>query len=493
MKKNGFSLAEMMIVLLMIAIALAATAPMITRKISRDRTSGKVFEKLNVDPENGVEYIKGRNQRIYMNARPNGYVGIRETSENIPLNSVLFGYNLLEDLASSTNVVGIGFGTKNDAGSVAIGYNAQALAKYSIALGRNSLAKNSMSLLDNYAIAIGSDAQATHGGTISIGYNAQTTAQNAIAIGRFAKATEVGSTAIGYNAQAVEKRIVVANRYPIYSTAIGYNAQVNGKYSTAIGYNARALLNHTIVLGTADDTVYIPGNLVVNHSALIGLAGLENDNLYFRAYANEDGRHFSVLNAGDWKGGDSNVYMARDSETGQYFVRVGPYETTRESHRGDYGDNNKISIKYTTNYFSDIRLKNIGSEFTNGLDELNKLKFYHFTFKSDKTKAPHVSVIAQDLQKVFPDSVSKDSKGYLLIRWDEMFYAAINGIKELNNKVNSLAQNVQNITNDLINLKTITEQQQVKIDKQEKIISEQQTELKSLEARIARLEHKNKE
>ena len=44
----GFSLAEMMVVLLVVAIALAATAPMITRKVSRER-SDKIFDILNVD------------------------------------------------------------------------------------------------------------------------------------------------------------------------------------------------------------------------------------------------------------------------------------------------------------------------------------------------------------------------------------------------------------------------------------------------------------
>lgn len=78
--------------------------------------------------------------------------------------------------------------------------------------------------------------------------------------------------------------------------------------------------------------------------------------------------------------------------------------------------------------------KNIGNTYTSGLEELNQLKFYHFTFKNDKDKTPQVGVIAQDLQKVFPQAVSKDDGGWLTIRWDEMFYAAINAIKELNTK-----------------------------------------------------------
>ena len=43
-------------------------------------------------------------------------------------------------------------------------------------------------------------------------------------------------------------------------------------------------------------------------------------------------------------------------------------------------------------------------------------------------------VIAQDLQKVFPDAVKKGVDGFLTIRMEDMFYAVINAIKELDIK-----------------------------------------------------------
>ena len=202
-KRKGFSLVEMMVVMLLIAVVLAASAPMITRKVSRER-SDKIFDMLGTDPNNAVEYVKGRNQRIFMNGRKDGYVGIVETGVNIPTNSVLFGQNILFPFnyvtkeTSANNLVGIAFGTSNYLNSVAIGYNATAPYK------------------------------------------------------------------------------------------------------------------NTVVLADTNTTVYIPGNLVVNHAALIGRNAGRNDNLYFRPYAQEDGRHFAVLNAGDWKGEDSNVSLDQD-------------------------------------------------------------------------------------------------------------------------------------------------------------------------------------
>lgn len=475
-KRKGFSLVEMMVVMLLIAVVLAASAPMITRKVSRER-SDKIFDMLGTDPNNAVEYVKGRNQRIFMNGRKDGYIGIVETGVSVPVNSVLFGQNTL--FPSANNLVGIGFGTSNYLNSVAIGYKASANTD-SVSIG-NSADGN------EYGVAIGSKAQTRYKNSVAIGYSARTTGENAVAIGASQWSTEAGerSVAIGYGARA---------RYE-NSIAIGANASVMGENSIAIGNNATANYKNTVVLGDSNTTVFIPGNLVVNHAALIGRAAGRNDNLYFRPYAQEDGRHFAVLNAGDWKGDDSNLSMVQDdTDTDKLVVRVGPYSTQTEWWRRDYKDNNRTHINFEdptrgnnpkSHKHSDIRLKNVGEPFTAGLNELEKLNFYHFTFKKDKDQVPQVGVMAQDLQKVFPQAVSKDDGGWLTIRWDEMFYAAINAIKELNTKVCAIAK-------DVTNLKTVTDEHTKTLEAQAQTIEQQQVEIKELTARVEKLEQKRK-
>lgn len=483
-KRKGFSLVEMMVVMLLIAVVLAASAPMITRKVSRER-SDKIFDMLGTDPNNAVEYVKGRNQRIFMNGRKDGYVGIVETGVNIPTNSVLFGQNILSPFnyatkeTSANNLVGIGFGTTNYLNSVAIGYKASANTD-SVTIG-NSASGN------EYGVAIGSNSQTRYKNSVAIGYSARTTGENAVAIGASQWGTKAGerSVAIGYGAGAHYEN----------SIAIGANASVMGENSIAIGNNAIAHYKNTVVLGDSNTTVFIPGNLVVNHAALIGRAAGRNDNLYFRPYAQEDGRHFAVLNAGDWKGNDSNLSMVQDdTDTDKLVVRVGPYSTQTEWWRGDYKDNNRTHINFEdptrgnnpkSHKHSDIRLKNVGEPFTAGLNELEKLNFYHFTFKKDKDQVPQVGVMAQDLQKVFPQAVSKDDGGWLTIRWDEMFYAAINAIKELNTKVCAIAK-------DVTNLKTVTDEHTKTLEAQAQTIEQQQVEIKELTARVEKLEQKRK-
>ena len=98
---------------------------------------------------------------------------------------------------------------------------------------------------------------------------------------------------------------------------------------------------------------------------------------------------------------------------------------------------------------------------------------YNFTFKNDTNKTPQVGVIAQDLQKVFPNAVTKGEDGFLRIRWDEIFYALVNAVKELDTKVEALIKREQ------------------KINELEKQVASLQSDMKKLEKRLAELE-KNK-
>lgn len=81
---------------------------------------------------------------------------------------------------------------------------------------------------------------------------------------------------------------------------------------------------------------------------------------------------------------------------------------------------------------SDIRLKNILNDNNQGLNEIIQLNIKNYIYKNDKEKIVHVGVIAQDLQKIFPNAVKTDKNGYLTIRTEDMFYSMINAIKELN-------------------------------------------------------------
>lgn len=101
---------------------------------------------------------------------------------------------------------------------------------------------------------------------------------------------------------------------------------------------------------------------------------------------------------------------------------------------------------------SDLRLKENISENNDGINSILKLMPYNYVFKDDKQHVQQVGVMAQDLQKVFKNSVKLGHDGYLHIRWDEMFYAAINSVKQMNNKIDKLATDISNIETDIKDL-----------------------------------------
>ena len=106
------------------------------------------------------------------------------------------------------------------------------------------------------------------------------------------------------------------------------------------------------------------------------------------------------------------------------------------------------------------------------MEELNQLKIYDYTFKNDKSKHSQIGVMAQDLQKVFPNSVFEGPDGYLRIRWDEMFFASINAIKELDRKIVSLVNRATKVETQIakleqenISLKTQVDALSVRVEK----------------------------
>ena len=134
-------------------------------------------------------------------------------------------------------------------------------------------------------------------------------------------------------------------------------------------------------------------------------------------------------------------------------------------YRGMSTNRPKEDIKEPGYLTSDARLKNISQQFKGGLAEIKKLNFYHFTFKADELKLPHVGVIAQDLKLVFPNAVSKDQNGFYKIRWDELFFAAINAVKELNSNVNSLVTKINDYNKRVSKLKNDNKLLNAQLDK----------------------------
>ena len=436
---------EMMVVLLIVAIIAAASAPMVTKKLSRSagtNDSPWVFTGLN----NSIAYN--------MNGNDNSTVIIGSTttpanmqgSTRLYIDSgnnashIAFGIN---QTLSGDHIVAIGSLTQAiDGNAIAIGQSAVTATDNSIAIGTSSSAGNRNS--GRWEAGRGS----IYGDTIAIGHDAQT--------------NDYGSIAIGYNAQ-----VNTADTGGDYSIAIGANARANHNFAVALGYNAETRLDRQIVLGDENTMVYIPGSLFVDKSVVLGAKKWAN----VRMRDNTSGGGIAIYNGID---DDDNLQGTHAHLSGM---------------RSDYTfENFKNEFNNLGGYMSDRRLKNVGEKYTAGLSELKKLDFFYFTFKEDKEKTPHVGVIAQDLEKVFPDAVTKGEDGYLRIRLEDMFYAVINAVKELDNKITEIVQKITDINSTIEKQNKTIEEQQKTIDKIQKTMEEQQKVIEKLEKQIKKLD-----
>ena len=317
--------------------------------------------------------------------------------------------------ASATNAgsVAMGFKAKADVGSIAIGEEALSSTSgvwnaYNTAVGHHSLRSTTIG------------AQNTAFGRETLAMN--TTGSQNVAVGNYtlpSNTTGDVNTAIGANAMS-------ANLTGSYNTALGYMAcsNVTGSNKTCIGANSGPSSGSD---WATDDVerVFIGGKPKFNDGAAVLEVHNTSDK---RKYRDDGNRHhidstvvvngnlivkgfvFSTL----WTKGGADIlaFYGHDDDQMEYFNvsrdNGSLMKYYGESGHGYYknGEEQRFNVS-SWSWSSDKRLKYLGTENTSGLDKIRQLKIFNYTFKKDKTKTPHVGVIAQDLQKIFPDAVTK--------------------------------------------------------------------------------------
>ena len=353
--------------------------------------------------------------------------------------------------------------------------NAIAMGASSISSGDGSLSLGSWSEATGYrSVAVGPSAESSSYASVALGSESGASANYAISIGEFSRATEHAAVAIGDQAKAQgSQSVAIGQNSKVnggnYSAALGYSADASGNSAVAIGNNAKAVNNYNTALGYnacqyatgtnktcigansgpksgsswASDSyerVFIGGRSKFNG----GTAVLEVHNTGKNVYAHD---------AGEFSAQDSTVIingnlivkgLISSWIVDRYGNHVTGYRVLERSKEDEQNASLRYSIESSHGFddyfsdggsgFSDRRLKYVGKEFSSGLDKIRQLKVFNYTFKKDKSKTPHVGVIAQDLQKVFPDAVKKGKDGFLTIRFEDMFFTMINAIKELDLK-----------------------------------------------------------
>ena len=591
--KSAYTIAEVMIVLLILTVIFAAFAPIITkRKLSSYKSSNAIWNKYNetkgfdayFDPSNtkntgtaffGVKpdshgavtstltplsrvvirsgpvtsgnklqrQIQFRFGRLSGNATEKKYGKFAGTwlmdRQNVLLGGAYPNIDNTPDNIEARDNVAIGYQSmnalKNAQGNTALGLSALSeniSGKYNTAIGYN--AGSTLQADYNTYIGAGAGEKASGSRNTAVGYQAGYNNSGSVNVFVGANAGRTGSgsynVGIGYDAL----RSVSGD----YNVAIGTGALKNlttGSYNTAIGYNAcqyvttgshKTCIGYNSGPGANTQTSYMSATGSWSRGQTVSdYLGSKTDNLE-RTYIggrpynyggdavmeihNVGGTNSNLINNPGVKSNTTTVINGNLIVRGRAmmtigsklwsFVEVDPKGSSAEHSMGYYSNNNIGTIlagnqqDYTVCYdtkvntgilpvklkggvcldstSSDRRLKNIGTRNLAGLKELNQLKIYDYTFKNDKSKHSQIGVMAQDLQKVFPNSVFEGPDGYLRIRWDEMFFASINAIKELDRKIVSLVNRATKVETQIakleqenISLKTQVDALSVRVEK----------------------------
>lgn len=442
---GAFSLMEMMVVLLIVSIIAAASAPMVTKKMARDAIKSGGGPVLATASDTAVlpnmsllinainRPPQDNNSQLYVN-------GQTRIDGNLLVNTILpsNGNNNISIGNAQSRTTINGDATMN--GDLDVMQDITTNGDLSITQQNGNSIRGIFAHNNGQIDSIGVPLHintAGNSGDIQIGNN----------IGSTSNITLSGNTVIDGTLQLAEGRITDPNG----------NTIIQRKN------------DGTIILGAINgmNTVIVPGRFVVGLQAYIG-ANHTRQSLWTHV----NNVHNASLNTN----GDLAGWIFRDINGGEDSLDIrGGYV---QSFQNAYG-------KSYLDLLSDRRLKNVGEKYTAGLEELKKLDFFHFTFKKDETKRAQVGVMAQDLQKVFPDAVKEGDDGYLMIRWDDMFYAVINAIKQLDEKI-------AKITEDIKSNFDKTAKMEATISEQQKTIEAQQELINDLAKRVSKLEKKAK-
>lgn len=559
--KNAFSLTEVLIVLVIVAVLFAAVTPIVTRRAKSDLVSmDSVWRFIDSDPERGSFFDTGVNNwasSLYVGAAggnaddeaklvintPNrssqNHIQFRYSSDaatrgngvasgsialrggniffgsdfvnalnngNIENNTIaglniLDGNNLNSRALKNATIIGnhaannSSLGTPHSSGSmqnIFVGANAGAGAA---GLNNNSIGNiyigesagagvadapnTTLPENVNHNIAIGYKAMGYNsygqrnvfigagvGNSFTIGYN------NTVA-GSLFTGTGYNNTIIGYGTYHKN-----ANRSNM--TAIGYGAcnaigEGEGRI-TCIGYNSGSVstVDNSFPSEASGQHIYLGGPsqgfggrspLEIHHNGTVATPPtvVLNSNLAVRGrliVVNTENELFRL----NFKNNSMGKICSADTYSNNFMSKYNGYycnSITNVKQYSGLSTGTSCSGGYEglggcATITSDERLKENIVLNNDGLEQVLNLVPYNYTYKSDKTKQPQVGVIAQDLQKVFPISVSKGDDGFLRIRWDEMFYGIINAIKTLGAKIETLASEILNLEKDT---KTISNSQ----------------------------------
>jgi len=257
----------------------------------------------------------------------------------------------------------------------------------------------------------------------AIGYVTTASAEGAFASGRETEATGSSSTAMGYKVKANgDKSFAIGHLSEasgVTSTAMGYWTEANGDYSTSTGGGTKANGVNSTAMGY--------GSIASDYSSLvIGHWNLSGSTVTGSATAVNSANTLFVIGNGPTFQSKSDAFKVMAN--------------------GDTTVSNDLTVGGDIVVSSDSRLKANIMSLGSTLAKLLLIDGKTYTMK--KNGKQKIGVLAQDIQKVFPELVTTDDKNMLAVNYQGLVPVLINALKEQDDKISRLEKLVEKLISD---------------------------------------------
>jgi hypothetical protein len=220
----------------------------------------------------------------------------------------------------------------------------------------------------------------------------------------------------GYDNFASGLYALTANTTGIYNIAVGTDALVQnttGSGNIGMGVEAGYTVDQSAGTGSY--------NTAIGHSAVFGTGSITNATA-IGAYAEAAQSNTMILGCIAGKNScPATVSVGIGTTTPDNLLTVNG--TADKPGGGSWGT------------FSDGRLKTVDGSFGSGLAQVLQIHPIRYRYKPEndlgiRDAEEHIGVVAQDVQRVIPEAVTKNNKGYLLVNNDPIIWSMVNAIKE---------------------------------------------------------------
>jgi hypothetical protein len=275
----------------------------------------------------------------------------------------------------------------NQSGGIEVANYTTASGSRAFAVGNDNLASGSSSTaMGRGTIASGDDSTALGANTEASGIASSAMGERTTASGDYSTAMGYSTTASGDFSTASGEGTTASG---MISTAMGAGTTANGMFSTAMGYFITASDRSSLIIGQHN----LLGSTVTNSAT-----------------------DFSLENTAFVIGNGTNSANRSDALVVKF--------------------NGDATLAGNLNINSDARLKANIVSLGSTLSKLLQIDGKSYTMKKDESEKQKIGLLAQDIEKVFPELVS-ESHGVKSVNYQGLVPVLINALKEQEEKIKS--------------------------------------------------------